>query len=158
MRMKAFALVALFAALAVYVEPSSAFEFASMTRGAAAEVVADANGYDGISVTGCAASKIVQRTCTWGSVTNLGTTDLVYKLSLTTGPASITQWCVGGNCATSGQAVSGTINVGSAAQLTATVNACLTCSNTGTAWQIEGEKANILNSLHANVAMTITWS
>lgn len=155
---KTLALVALLAALALHVDPSAAFEYATATRGAAAEVVAGTDAYDDMTIGACGASKLTARTCTWGNVVNQGTTDLIYKLTMTTGPGQVTQWCVGGNCASSGNAISGTINVGSTASFTATVSACLTCSSQSSLWALEGEKANILNSLHSGIPMTITWT
>lgn len=158
MRAKAFALVALLAALAIYVDPTSAFEATGVTRPVGAEVVADTNAYDDITIAGCAARKLIAVTCTWGTVVNEGTTDLVYKLTRVSVPSSVTQWCVGGNCVTSGTAVSGTIAVGSSASLSLSVNSCPLCTNQVTTWQLDGEKANILNSMHSGLPMTITWT
>lgn len=158
-------LAALAAAAWLGLAPSGAFEGAGITRDVGSEVVADSSSYLAVSTQQCTVSSTLGGTCSFGSVTNKGTTALTIRLNKTSDPGGtpyVSSWRIGSAsmASTNPSSTPSEIAVGGAAQsIDGTIRICVSCAGQSFTiiWSVEGDKANSLNSLQTGISTTLRY-
>lgn len=158
MRARTIALLALACAAALSIGPTSAFNLAYLSRDASAAIVTDANGYTAISGGTCDVLA-TGGTCTAAlTITNKGTTAQYYNLTEDPNNAEVSRYRIGGSAWTSTGRVMGPnqVDVGSSVNVDLDIDPCV-CGQRTAYFTVEGEKANILNSMETKVKVIITF-
>jgi hypothetical protein len=161
MRARTVALLALACAGALSIGPSAAFDLTYLSRDASAAIVTDANGYTAISGGTCGVLGATGGTCnTAFTITNKGTTAQYYNLTEDPNNAEISRYRIDGSAWTTTGRVMGPnlVNVGSAINVGLDIASCVACGTRNAYFTVEGEKANILNSMETKVKVVITYT
>lgn len=155
-------LLALLAAAFTAVDPSAAFDAATLQgRDASADVVSDASAYHAISVGDCTTSTLAARDCTI-TITNKGASSAVFYATESPDSSDVSQYSIGGSSTvTSGRAGPSTsVSPGATTTLTARVPVCgLGCfGSSDVFFTVEGEKADTLSSIETKVKLVVTYT